>query len=142
MAEAGVMQVPRIVIVHSFMHARDALAAAQALHRPIALQSATGAIRFAGGQYLLTMFQKAHALFPDVKAIFILDCDDAGAETISAMRIGHTHIRSSAAPPTRAKLVDIAKQLGVVVVDGPWEALDLRYSYDVPDACRKWLQEA
>jgi fructose/tagatose bisphosphate aldolase len=129
----------RVIITHTLAHMREAHEAARSLNTPLVLQTATGALRFAGAQYLLSMFAKARAEFPDVASILILNCDDAGAETISAMRIGHTHIRSSAAEQTRAKLVDIARQLGVTVVEGDYEALDLRYSYRVREACVQWL---
>jgi len=106
----------KIVIVHTIDDVRAALRSAQG---PITLQSAPDAIFYAGSLYLLTMFQQAKAEFPDVGAIFILDCGDAGAETISAMQIGHTHIRTSAPQPLRAKLSDIAKQLDVTIFAQP-----------------------
>ncbi|MBY0407713.1 MAG: hypothetical protein K2Q01_08470, partial [Rickettsiales bacterium] len=62
------------------------------------------------------------------------------AETVSAMRTGHTHIRSTAEEPLRAKLMDIAGQLGVSVVEGTPAALDLRFTYYVANACREWLE--
>lgn len=131
----------RVIIAHTLAHMREAFAAAQELQKPLVLQTATGALLFAGAQYLLTMFQKAQAEHPGVRAILILDCGDAGAETVSAMRIGHTHIRSEATEPLRSKLVDIAQQLGIVVVEGSTSALDLRYTYRVGEACRTWLSE-
>ncbi len=136
MAAAG-----RVIIAHTLVHMREAFAAAHTLHTLLVLQTATGALRFAGAQYLLTMFQKAQAEFPAVRAVLILNCDDAGAETVSAMRIGHTHIRSSAPEILKAKLADIAQQLGVVMVEGVFEALDLRYTYKPAEACEKWLKE-
>jgi len=129
----------RVIIAHTLAHTRAAFGAAQAVQTPLVLQTATGALRFAGGQYLLSLFQKVQNEFPDVKALLILECDDAGAETVSAMRIGHTHIRSSAPDALRVKLVDIAQQLGVVVADDVPEVLDLRFTYYVDDACKKWL---
>lgn len=132
----------RVIIAHTLPHMRAAFAAAQETGRPLTLQTATGALRFAGAQYLLSLFTKAQAEYPEVAAILILNCDDAGAETVSAMRIGHTHIRSSAPAPLRGRLVDIAGQLGVAVVQGePEAALDLRYTYRVEEACRGWLLE-
>ena len=131
----------RVIIAHTLAHIREAFAAAQELGTPLILQTATGALRYAGAQYLLTMFHKAQSEYPQVRATLILNCDDAGAETVSAMRIGHTHIRSSASEGLREKLVDIAKQLGVIVVEGEFAALDLRYSYRLNEACKKWLIE-
>lgn len=129
----------RVIIAHTFAHMRDAFAAAQDVQAALVLQTATGALRFAGAQYLLTMYEKAHALYPQVEAKLVLNCDDAGAETVSAMRVGHKYLRSDAPEGLKAKLVDIAGQLGVVMVEGEYAALDLRYTYDVSDACKKWL---
>ena len=129
----------RVIIAHTLAHMRAAFGAAQAVQVPLVLQTATGALRFAGAQYLLAMFQKAQSEFPTVTAVLILNCDDAGAETVSAMRIGHTHIRTSAPAGLRVKLVDIAKQLRVTVVEGTPEVLDLRFTYYLDDACKKWL---
>ena len=48
--------------------------------------------------------------------------------------------RNSSAPEgLRVKLLDIAQQLGVTVVEGTPEALDLRFTYYLDDACKKWL---
>lgn len=132
----------RVIIAHNLAHMRAAFIAAHEAHTDLVLQTATGALRYAGGQYLLTLFQKVQAEFSDVKAVLILECDDAGAETVSAMRIGHTHIRSSAVDALRKKLVNIAQQLGVVVVEGEYESLNLRYSYRVEEDCKKWLSGA
>lgn len=102
------------IIVHTLDDIRVALKAAG--EKTIILQSAPHAIFYAGELYLHTMFKQASAEFPNAKAIFILDCADAGAQAISAMRIGHTHIRSHAPEPLRAKLQDIANQLGVALL--------------------------
>ncbi len=129
----------RVIIAHTLAHMREAFKVAHELEVPLVLQTATGALRFAGAQYLLTMYEKAHMNYPDVVATLILNCDDAAAETISAMRIGHAYVRSTAAGPTREKLKDIALQLGVVWVEGEFQALDLRYTYQVYVNCKLWL---
>ena len=105
---------PSPIIVHTIDDVRAAL---QNATTPVTLQTAPDAIFYAGSLYLLLMFQSAKAEFPDTEAILILDCSDAGAEAISAMQMGHTHIRSSAAEPLRTKLRDIARQLNVIMVD-------------------------
>lgn len=103
-----------IIIVHTLDDVRAALKTSSG--HTVIMQSAPDAIFYAGALYLLTMFQQASAEYPDCKATFILDCADSGAQAISAMQMGHTHIRSSAAAPLFAKLQDIANQLGVVLL--------------------------
>ena len=139
MPEAGQQGYSHVIIAHNLVHMREAHAAAQALGVPLVLQTATGALRFAGAEYLLTTYRKARTMYPGVDSLLILQCDDAAAETIHAMRSGHTHIRTSAPEPTRSKLVNIAGQLGIVVADGEFSALDLVYEYDTRGACMKWL---
>jgi len=130
----------RVVIVHTLEQAAQALEAATELDRPIDLQTAPDAIFYAGSLYLLRMFEQAKAYHPGVSARCILDCGEAGAEAVQAMQMGHKHLRSSAPPELRAKLADIAGQLGVEMHDKPYETLDLQQVRDTKDACRKWLK--
>jgi len=102
-----------VTIIHTIDDVRTAL---QNAKTPVTLQTAPDAIFYAGSLYLLMMFQNAKAEFPDVQATFILDCGDAGAEAVSAMQMGHTHIRSTAPEPLLVKLKDIARQLGVCII--------------------------
>jgi len=130
----------RVIIVHTLAQAMGACETAAALQTPLTLQSAPDAIFYAGSLYLLQLFAQAQAAFPGVKITCILDCSDAGAEAISAMQIGHKHLRSSAAPEIKVKLADIAEQMGVMLHDNPYEALDLLTAPDTKDACKKWLE--
>lgn len=125
----------RVIIAHTIEHVRAALAASRG--KPVILQSAPDAVHYAGSLYLLRMFEQARQEHPDAEAIFILDCRDAGATAIEAMRAGHKHIR-----PSEAKIADIARNHGVTVHDGPYEALDLHTVRDTKDACIKWLEGA
>lgn len=129
----------RVIIIHTLEHALAVLKAAG--KQPIILQSAPDAIYYAGGLYLLKLFEQACKAYPKAKAIFILDCGDAGAEAIAAMQSGHKHIRSSAAPKIRTKLADIAAQHNVAFYDGAYEALDLHKVRDTTNACKTWLSE-
>lgn len=129
----------RVLIVHTHEQVVQALEVATERDASITLQSAPDAVFYAGALYLLHMFNNALADFPRARAHFILDCSDAGAEAIAAMQIGHTHIRSSAAPGLRAKLADIARARQVTFIDGPYEALDLRGQHDEKGACRRFL---
>lgn len=83
----------------------------------ITLQTTPDAIYYAGSAYLLNMFRQAQAVYPDVKATFILDCGQAGAEVIAAIQDGHKNIKSSAKPEIRAKLKEIAAGHGVNFID-------------------------
>jgi len=131
----------RVVIVHTPDHVRAALEAASEPHTPITLQSAPHATAYAGSLYLKHMFTQVKMDFPQVDAIFILDCGDNGAESVAAMEMGHTHIRSSAPGALRTKLEDIAKQHHVTVAPPSFESLDLHMLRDAKAACKKWLVE-
>lgn len=138
MAEAA-----RVILVHTLEHACAALEAACDTSLRVTLQSAPAAACYAGSLYLLTLFQKAQARFPAAQARFILDCGEAGAEAVEAMRMGHRAIRSSAPPELAEKLADIARQLGCEIATGEYSALDpLRRENGrepLKDACKKWL---
>jgi len=125
----------RVLIVHTLEQATALLA----LNRPVMLQSAPDAIFYAGALYLLSMFREAQKQYPGSDAVFILDCADAGAETIDAIQMGHTHIRSSAPEPLLAKLADIAKQANVIFLDGAYESLDVRHEHDIKAAALTFL---
>ncbi len=130
----------RPIVVHTLEQAIDALDVAQTLKKTIVLQSAPDAIFYAGPLYLLKLFEQAQQAYPEAQAIFILNCGDARAETISAMQSGHKHIRSNAEPQLREKLADIAEQHQVTFHTGPYEALDLSTVKDIKAACRAWLE--
>lgn len=132
----------RAIVCHTLAHMRAAFAAAAELKKPLTIQTATGALRFAGAEFLLATFKKARAEFPGVEAVLVLQCDDYAADTLHAMRSGHTHFRSSAPEPTYGKLKNIAQKLGLSLLEGEVQALDLVYEYDAAKACRAWLNGA
>lgn len=102
-----------IRIVHNLEQAREALKEAAESSENVTLQTAPDAIFYAGSLYLLNMFRQAQEAYPQVKATFILDCGDAGAEVIVAIQQGHKHIKSSAPLEIREKLREIATEHGV-----------------------------
>jgi fructose/tagatose bisphosphate aldolase len=106
-----------IVIVHTIEQTKSALKEATESGANIVLQSAPDAIFYAGSLYLLNMFRHAQEDYPQAKAIFILDCGDARAETIIAMQNGHKNIKSSALYEIRAKLKAIATEYGVNLIE-------------------------
>lgn len=130
----------RVIIIHNLEQAVAALNVAVKMKTPVVLQSAPEAIFYAGALYLLKLFEQAQKAQPKADAIFILNCGDARAEAISAMQLGHKHIRSNADPELREKLADIAAQHGVTFHTGPYEALDLLGVRHSEKACREWLE--
>lgn len=105
------------IIVYTLEQAKTALKEATETGVSITLQTAPDAIFYAGSLYLLNMFKQAQEAYPHAKAIFILDCGDAGAEVISAIQDGHKNIKSSAKPEIRAKLRAIAEQNNVNFIE-------------------------
>jgi len=130
----------RVVVVHTLEQATAALAVAAELKKPIVLQSAPDAIFYAGALYLFKMFEQAQKSQPKAEATCILNCGDARAEAISAMQMGHKHIRSNAEPELREKLANIAESHGITLHTGPYEALDLSTVRNAKTACRAWLE--
>ena len=105
------------IIIHTLEQAKAALEEADKSGKNIVLQTAPDAIFYAGSLYLLTMFRQAQEAYPQVKATFILDSGDAGAEVIAAIQDGHKNIKSSAKPEIRAKLKAIAAGHGVNFIE-------------------------
>lgn len=111
------MKPENYIIVESLGQAIAALAEASKSGSEITLQTTPDAIYYAGSPYLLNMFKQAQSVYPDVKATFILDSGDAGAEVIAAIQDGHKNIKSSAKPEIRAKLKAIAAGHGVNFIE-------------------------
>ena len=105
------------IIIHTLDQAKQALEVAEKSGAEITLQTTPDAVFYAGSKYLLGMFRQAQEAYPNVKATFILDAGDAGAEAIAAMQDGHKNIKSSAKPEIRAKLKSIAAQYGVNFIE-------------------------
>ncbi len=105
------------MIINTLAQAMEAMEIADKNGESIVLQTTPDAIYYAGSLYVLDIFKKAQAAYPSVKAEFIFDCGDAGAEVIGAMQDGHKTIKSSAHPEIRAKLKSIARQYGVNFIE-------------------------
>lgn len=99
----------QVVTVYNYGQMVQAFEQAALQGEAVTLQNAPDSIFYAGSLYFLKMFEQASALFPQVRAEFILDCSDAGAEVIAAMQDGHKNIKSSARPEIREKLKAIAQ---------------------------------
>lgn len=105
------------IIIQTLDEAITALKTASETGESITLQSPPDAIYYAGSLYYLNIFKQAQAAYPQVKADFIFDCGDAGAEVIAAIQDGHKTIKSSAKPEISAKLKAIAAEHGVNFIE-------------------------
>ncbi len=105
------------IIIQTLEEAITALKTAAETGNSITLQSPPDAIYYAGSLYYLNIFKQVQAYYPQVKAEFIFDCGDAGAEVICAIQDGHKTIKSSAKPAIRAKLKAIAIEHGVNFIE-------------------------
>lgn len=133
----------KVVIVHSLEQAVMALSAAAEVGKPIILQNAPGSLYYCGSLYLLHMFREACALVPEAHASYILDCADAAALAIGALRDGHRAIRLKAPPEMPAemlaKLGDFTRAYHAALYTGEAASLDVRYVSDPKAAIRAWL---
>jgi hypothetical protein len=111
------MRPENYIIIETIEQAKAALKAAAESDAEITLQTTPDAIFYAGSMYLLNMFRQAQAAYPYVKATFILDAGEAGAEVIAAIQDGHKNIKSNAKPEIRAKLRAIAAGHGVNFIE-------------------------
>lgn len=129
----------KVIIVHTLVQAQAALEIAVSLKKPVLLQSAPGALGYAGSLYLLNLFTQAMQAFPQAEATCILDCGDMAGYAIGAITDGHKHLRADMPPEGFAKLQSIAGQYGATLYTSQPEALDLQLTADIREACRQWL---
>lgn len=131
----------RRIVVHYLGHARAALAAAESLGLPVTLMSPYAASGYLGPAFFADIVELARAEHPGVAVEAILDCGDAAGDALAALRHGLKAIRVDLRPDVRAKIADIAEQLGARLDDeeSP-ECLDLLDLRDPEKACREWLK--
>ncbi len=128
------------IVVHSFAHARAALAAARALKAPVTLVSAEGAGGYAGPLWFKSLIEAARADFPDVDADAVLDCGGEAGTTLAALRHGLKRVRFTGKDAALTPLREIAHELGAEIETGPApEALDLLSEPDPEAAARAYL---
>jgi hypothetical protein len=128
--------------VHDLAQARVALAAAAELGVPITLLSPPGAARYQGVGYFAALVAEARRAVPDAAATAVLDCGDAPALALAALRQGIEAVRVEAPARVRAGIADIARQSGGALVTGRVVALDLAAAGEPLAACRAWLGKA
>ena len=131
------------IVFHSLAHARAALAAAAEAGVALTLQSAPGAAAYAGTGYLKAIADRAAAEHANVEVTAVIDCGADAGIAMAALRIGWRTVRFSGPAKVRAKLADIAGQMGARLADDETdapEALDLLDVADPDAACREYLR--
>ena len=140
------MTARKAIVVHSYEHARVALAAAAEIGAPITLLSAPLAAASAGAAYFREMIARARAdtdcpASTHIDAVAVLDCGAEAGLALGALRAGVKAIRFTGPNAVRAKIADIAGQMNAIVESGDFAALDLLDLTDPEAACRRWLTE-
>ena len=128
--------------MHDLAQAREALAAAAELGVPVTVLSPPGAARYQGVGYFAALVAAARHAVPDAAATAVLDCGDAPALALAALRQGIEAVRVAAPAQVRARIADIARQSGGALVTGRVVALDLAAAGEPLAACRAWLGKA
>ncbi len=129
----------RPIIIHHLGHAVAALGAAKALGVPVTLRSAPGAAAYLGAAVFRDMIAAALGQVPGVEARAVLDCGDAPGHALNALRQGVTAVRLDAPSKVRARVDEIAGQLGAALDEDAAPALDLLDADDPGAASRDWL---
>jgi fructose/tagatose bisphosphate aldolase len=128
------------IIVYSLEQARAAAEAAMASGVPIILMSAPGMAGFMGPLWFKALVDEATISYPQANVTAMLDCADEAGTALAALRCGFQWVRFSGPEEARARLADIAGQLGASV-EGVVAAdtLDLLDYHDPLAACRAFL---
>jgi hypothetical protein len=104
----------------------DAIAVLRAARgAPVTLLSAPGAALFAGCMWWREVVRQARETVPDSDVADVLDCADAGALAVSALRMGQKAVILADGTTARAAVVAIAATCGATVVAVAPPALDL-----------------
>jgi hypothetical protein len=110
-----------VVVVHSLADARLVLAHGQ----PVTLMSGEAAALYAGCAWWRALTEAARTEFPLVPIADLLDCADASAQALAALRIGLRHLILTPDAPGRARVAKIiANRNGTLLPERP-PALDL-----------------
>jgi len=129
-------------IIHSVDHARAVLTAASDTGRSVALWSALGAAAYLGAPMFRDMINAATVEFPEIDAVGILDCGQDAGFALAALRHGVAFVRVDLPAATKARISDIAEQVGAVILGERPRALDLADCAEPVAACRVWLSAA
>ncbi|MSO54256.1 MAG: hypothetical protein EXQ90_03910 [Rhodospirillales bacterium] len=127
------------IMIHTLEHARAALAAAEALDRPVTVISAPGAGAYLGAGVFQAIVTAARQDHPKARATFVLDCARYPGYALNAFRHGVDAVHVTVTPDLRRRLASIARQSKSRLVTPRWPILDLANEADAPAACRRWL---
>ncbi|MBM3643551.1 MAG: hypothetical protein FJX02_04295 [Alphaproteobacteria bacterium] len=108
---------PPVAIVQDWRQLETALRAARDTGAPARLATGPDAASIWGAGYLGALEARARREFPDVVFELIVDCGDAPGYALACLRAGVSRISFSGSPEVRAKLADIAHQMGAAVVE-------------------------
>ena len=130
------------IVVYGFEDVVAALTVAASLGRPVRLKSSFVVAASLGPQVAWSMFRQASAVVPEALATWVLDCGDETGLALAALRVGVPEVRADLPNEARARVGDIAAQLGARVTSdaGPAPTLDLADAGDPLAACREWLE--
>ncbi len=125
-------------MVHGLAMARDALEAAAACRRPVALLSAEGAAGYAGVAWWRALVSAAGTAVPAAQMQDVLDCGAAPGRALEALRAGQRWLVLRADPRIWADIAERAEDCGATLLGAAPPCLDLAR----PGAGRKlaaWL---
>ena len=125
----------REIVIHSLAQAVAALRAAKAIGVPVTLASAPDAALQTGPAWFKEVIATAIEAQPGVAVTSILDCGDAPATVMAALRLGITRLRFAGSDAVRAKL----QAMGAEFASAPSAALDLLNTRDPEAVCRVFL---
>jgi hypothetical protein len=119
----------------------DDLVRALAPGRRLTLLSAPGAALFAGCGWWVALAARGRALAPDLVAADILDCADAPARALAALRLGQRIVVLDKQTTAFGAVAAAASGLGAVVLDQRPPALDMA-TRDARRRLEAWLGSA
>lgn len=129
-----------VVVVHSLVHARAALAAAREQGRTVILLSAREAAAAVGPGWFREMLREAWADIGPAAAIAFLDCGARPGDALAALRAGVEGVIFTGRADVADKLAAMAAARGVTFRrERPVAALDLLECADPLAACRRVL---
>ncbi|MGE5538098.1 MAG: hypothetical protein ACM30I_05750 [Gemmatimonas sp.] len=130
----------RAVMVRNLGDALLACRAAAAARCPVTLVSPPGAGLFAGAVWFkaLTALTRREAGATRKEVRFVLDCADAPGAVLAAVRAGVEACAFSGNIKARARLGEIAKRAGVVLVDPPSDIFRMSQNSDF-DGLLAWF---
>jgi len=130
------------LLVRDLAQARAALRVAREAGRAVAVWSPPGAAAYWGAGYFAALAEEATAAEPGADAAFVLDCgEDAGA-AMAALRAGVRALCYTGGAEVRARLADMAAQVGAALLDARPEAADLGASDAPLEVARRVLDRS